>query len=146
MAPAVLVRRVEMSTPSQHEKNVGAEVIAIFQSHKPVAVAFWAKEQDRALWNLYIATSDSTPEPKTADYTELIRLTRHDIDLFEIALRVILISGSSKMAKAASYLARRGKGRSNDLIEFDNSPLGDVAIDGAFLYPNFETATASAAP
>lgn len=134
-----------MTVPDQHELEVGAEVVAKFHTHKPVAVAFWAKEQDRALWSLFIASNEVTSESNTEDYTTLIRLTRDDLDLFAIAMRVMLIPGGSRMARDAMALARRGKGRSAGVIVIDDSPLGDVAIDGALLYPNFEPATAAAA-
>lgn len=111
----------------------GAEFLKQLNETIPITVALWIKLADARSWYLYVASEQFEDGKFIEGYHEVFRIlgTGPTDGLDPISVR--LIRASDPIAVDAlkfreSSVARRPK-------ELDRTWIGDVAIDGAVVYP-----------
>ena len=100
-----------------------------------VTAAGWVKESESGHWYLYIATSLVTDGVATREaYGRIYAVMRQMPPPFWVEpSEVKAIAPSSPRAEAMAYLHTRYPGR--DPIRYDGYRLGDVSVEGAYIYP-----------
>src|SRR5436305_1438053 len=103
-----------------------------------VTAAGWIRESDSGLWFLYIATplvgEDGATRPAYRRLLAVIRQMEKEgfsVDPFEVKL----IGSDDPVAKDILAIHARAPGRRGSPIRWGGTTLGNVSIEGAYLYP-----------
>ena len=101
-----------------------------------VTAAFWLKSAEDGQWYFYIVSPVAEPERLNDAYSRLFTLIRrmpqpHWIDPLEVRL----IGPSHPMAKDVLAIRSRAPGPNASAIRWGGNLLGNVSVEGAYLYP-----------
>ncbi|HEY3787429.1 MAG TPA: hypothetical protein VGL71_01185 [Urbifossiella sp.] len=100
-----------------------------------VTAAFWAKETECDLWDLYIASPLIQERGIAEAYGIILGKVRLLPDPFEIKL----VSPTDSIAKAANQISPRSAANSAAARRppkyYDVASLGGIGVDGAYIYP-----------
>jgi hypothetical protein len=107
-----------------------------------VTAAFWLKKSEDGQWYFYVVSSAAENERLNDAYARLFTLIRqmpgpHWIDPLEVRL----IGPSNPMARDVLAIQSRAPGSNTSPIRWDGNLLGNVSIEGAYLYPLPATAS-----
>ncbi len=130
MAQELLVEQIDAGRVCANE----------FHKTYPVTVYFWLKQTELERWYLYIA-ADGVEDIKIG-YREILRIvgqTNQWLDPFQIKL----VSSNDPVALAAASIRDRYPARVMD-THYNGSWLGEVEIDGAFIYAPLASISATA--
>jgi hypothetical protein len=100
-----------------------------------VAAAFWLKASQNGKWDFYIVSPAVDAEGILKAYARLLSVVRtmpqpFDIDFFKIKL----ISPAHPIAANVVAIQGRARGIQTRPIRWSGTSLGNVSIDGAYLY------------
>lgn len=98
-----------------------------------VTAAFWLKADENNHWHLYVASKAVEEMGVIAAYRALHTTLSGMPDLGLGLFRVKLIGASAPLARAV--LVVRGRHRGNVIIPYWGRPLGDLSVEGAYVYP-----------
>lgn len=102
----------------------------------PITAALWLKSADEGKWQFYIVSSAVDTDGLTKAYGKLHALIRAMPKPFWIdPLEVKLISPIDPIAKDVLDIQRRFPGAAASPIRWEGITLGNVSIEGAYLYP-----------
>jgi hypothetical protein len=102
----------------------------------PVTAAFWLKAAEDGEWYFYIVSPVAEQERLNEAYRQLYTLIRRMPEPKWIdPLEVKLIGPSSPMAKDVLAIHNRAPGPKNGPIHWGGRVLGNVSVEGAYLYP-----------
>ena len=101
-----------------------------------VTTAFWLKAAEDGDWYFYIVSPVAEPERFNGAYGRLHTLIRqmpqpHWIDPLEVKL----IGPSNPIAKDVLAIHRSALGPQDRPMRWNGNQLGNVRVDGAYLYP-----------
>jgi hypothetical protein len=113
--------------------DAGAEFVRSFNDYVPVSVACWVNPADAETWYLYVA-SDQIDDRNILDaYGEVHRrLAAGQIPWLNM-FQVKLVSSSDRVARDAIRI--RDRFPTPVPTRYQESSLGGLAIDGAYIYP-----------
>jgi hypothetical protein len=101
-----------------------------------VTAAFWLKKADDGEWRLYIVSPVAEPGHLSDAYSRLHSLIRRLPEPRWIdPLEVRLLQPSNPMAKDVLAIYNRTPGPKTSPIRWGGNMLGNVSVDGAYLYP-----------
>jgi hypothetical protein len=101
-----------------------------------VTAAFWLKAAEDGQWYFYIVSPVAEPERLRGAYGRLHALIRQmPQPLWIDPLEVKLIAPSHPIAKDVLAIHNRALGASERPIRWSGNQLGNVRVDGAYLYP-----------
>jgi hypothetical protein len=108
-----------------------------------VTAAFWLKAADDGQWRFYIVSPDAVHERLNKAYQRLFTLIGampqpHWLDPLEVKL----IGPNSALAKDVLAIHARASGFKGSPIRWGGTQVGNISIEGAYLYPLPATATA----
>lgn len=103
-----------------------------------VAAAFWVLRQGRLTWQLYIASSWVDEKNSTEPYRRLLA-SRAKIPLKGVMLSDLeLLNSENPIVKAAVEI--RDRDPDGRAVAYEGERLGDMAIQGAYIYPEIKPA------
>jgi hypothetical protein len=107
-----------------------------------VMAAFWLKAAEDGLWYFYIVSPVAENERLNDAYGRLHTLIRRMPQPLSVdPLEVRLIEPSDPMAKDIFAIHSRAPGPKGRPIRWGGTQLGNVSIEGAYLYPLSAAAT-----
>jgi hypothetical protein len=111
----------------------GAEFVNRFNDTVPLKAAFWLKPAETGRWHLYLASERMNDAELRPWYGEVLRLAQDmqnpNLDPFQVKL----IGTNDPVARAVMDVYRRYPGKMP--IRYNGSFLGDMSIEGAYIYP-----------
>ena len=101
-----------------------------------VTAAFWLKKAEDGQWYFYIASPAAESERRNVAYSRLFTLIRrmpppHWIDPLEVRL----IGTSNPIARDVLAVHDRAPAPNGSPIRWGGTVLGNVHVEGAYLYP-----------
>jgi hypothetical protein len=102
----------------------------------PVTAAFWLKPSERNRWYFYVVSSVVDDEGLTQAYRRLHPVVRAMPELLWIdPLEIRLIGPSNPIAQDVLAIHSRVRGPRATPIRWRGTRLGNVSVEGAYLYP-----------
>lgn len=121
--------------------EAGAKFIHDFNAYVPVSVAFWVKPAESDNLFLYVGSDDISDANVAAAYGEVMRRMSQDrtpaLDPFQIKL----VNSSDPIARDAMEI--RDRYRRNRATQLQDSLLGGLGIEGAYIYPPLAAMTSN---
>jgi hypothetical protein len=100
-----------------------------------VTAAFWLKEADSGRWYFYVVSPAYETEGPFAAYMRLhATIRRLNLDWLDL-LEVKLIGPTNPIARDVLAIQQRAVGAKVKPLRWEGTQLGNVSVDGAYLYP-----------
>ncbi len=114
----------------------GNKIVEYLQQHAfEVSAAFWVKTSSKEVWRLYIVSPIAESIAWSEAYGQFSSLiVEMDLDWVD-RFTVKLIGPNHPMAKAVLAIHADHVGKKARPIHWSGPMLGNVSIEGAFLYP-----------
>ena len=101
-----------------------------------MTAAFWLKASEDGKWRFYIVSPVVDSEGIFQAYSRLLPLVRAMPQPFWIdPLKITLISPSNPIGQDVTAISGRVRGPHVSPIRWGGKSLGNVSIEGAYLYP-----------
>jgi hypothetical protein len=118
----------------------GQRLVEQLRQHDfPVTASFWARGSEDGQWSLYLVSPVVDEDGIRKAYRRLHPVFWGMPPPFSVeALQVTLLSPKEPVARAIAEIQRQSKGKRSPHYGYGGARLGDLSIDGAYIYPPLE--------